>query len=121
MDKAQAIHSFWSSVDLPAYDENSVPLDAQLPYITYNVATDSMGQMVVLHGSIWYRSTSWETISKKADAIAQAIGYGYKMESIDGGYLMITPGSPFAQRMSDEDRSIRRIYVVLNCEFLTAY
>ena len=36
MDKQQAIHGFWSSFGITAYDENSVPDDAELPYITYN-------------------------------------------------------------------------------------
>lgn len=121
MDKAQAIHSFWSGFGLTAYDENSVPSDAQLPYITYNVATGAIGDMVVLSGSVWYRSTSWQDISQKADEIAEAIGYGYAIKEIDGGYVWITKGTPFAQRMGDTDPSIRRIYINLNAEFLTAY
>ena len=40
MNKEQAIHFFWSQFGLPAYDENSVPDDAQMPYITYNVVID---------------------------------------------------------------------------------
>lgn len=121
MDKAQAIHSFWSGFDLPAYDENSVPHDATLPYITYGVATGAIGDMVALSGSLWYRSTSWQAISQKADKIAETVGYGYAIYKVDGGYVWITRGTPFAQRMGDEDTSIRRIYINLNAEFLTAY
>ena len=121
MDKAQAIHKFWSGFGLTAYDENSVPLNAPLPYITYGVATGAIGDMVALSGSIWYRSTSWQAISQKADEIAEAIGYGYAIEKVDGGYMWITRGTPFAQRMGDEDASIRRIYINLSAEFLTAY
>ena len=40
MDKAQALHSFWSGFGLTAYDENTVPDGAQLPYITYEVEGD---------------------------------------------------------------------------------
>lgn len=120
-DKAQAIHTFWSSFGLTAYDENSVPDGAALPYITYSVKTGAIGNMVNLTGSLWYRSTSWATISKKADAIAAAIGYGFKLYELDSGFLFITKGTPFSQRGSDEDPSIRRIYINLNAEFLTAY
>ena len=121
MDKAQAIQKFWSSFGLEAYDENSVPQTAQLPYITYRVSTGSFGQVLNLTGSIWYRSLSWAEISRKADEIARRIGIGYSIDKVDGGYVWITQGTPFAQRMSDEDASIRRIYINLNAEFLTAY
>lgn len=128
MDKAQAIHSFWSSFGIPAYDQNTLPNDEKTadhrpepPYITYAVIENSLNAPVALSGSIWYRSTSWADISKKADEIAAEIGYGHKMIKIDGGYLYITKGSPFAQRMTDEDDSIRRIYINLMVEFLTAY
>lgn len=122
MDKAQAIHSFWSGFGLPAYDENSVPKTAQMPYITYNVAIGSIGAPVMLHSSLWYYSTSWTAISQKADQIAAAIGYGHELVKLDDGYLYITKGTPFAQRMSDPaDSNIRRIYINLAVEFLTAY
>ena len=124
MNKEQAIQQFWSSFGLTAYDSSTIPTgdDApEPPYITYDVITDSLGTPVALSGSIWYRSTSWSAITAKKDKIAAEIGYGHKMIKIDGGYLYITKGSPFAQRMSDEDDSIRRIYINLMVEFLTAY
>lgn len=121
MDKEQAIHDFWSGFGLTAYDSNTVPDGAQTPYITYDVSIDNIGNPVLLTGSIWYRSTSWEAITKKKDEIAEAIGYGHKIIKVDGGYIYITRGSPFAQRMSNEDDSIRRIYINLMAEFLTAY
>ena len=43
MTKAAALHSFYSSFGLTAYEENSVPDDAEFPYITYNITTDSFG------------------------------------------------------------------------------
>jgi hypothetical protein len=122
MDKAQAIHEFWSSFDLPAYDESSVPDNAVMPYITYNVVTDGLDSVLPLHGSLWYRTTSWEGISKKAEDIAQALGEnGYLIKKIDDGYVWMQKGRPFAQRMTDEDEQVRRIYVNVTAEFLTAY
>lgn len=122
MDKAQAIHEFWSSFGLPAYDESSVPDSAAMPYITYNVVTDGLGSVLPLHGSLWYRTTSWESISKKAEDIAQALGEnGYLIKKIDDGYVWMQKGRPFAQRMTDEDEQVRRIYVNVTAEFLTAY
>ena len=122
MDKAQALQSFWSSFGLPAYDSTDVPQDAQMPYITYSVATDSLDNVVNMNASLWYRSTSWKDITQKADQIAEAI---VKMTppsiQLDNGRLYIAKGTPFAQRMSDEDGNVRRIYLNIQAEFLTAY
>lgn len=124
MDKAQSIHSFWSGFGLSAYDENTVPTgkDApNMPYVTYSVTTDSLGSVVQLSGSLWYRSTSWAEISKKADEISEYIGVGGKVLKLDSGYVWVVRGQPFAQRMSDDsDETVRRIYINLQAEFLTA-
>ena len=123
MDKAQAIHSFWNSFDIPAYDENTVPDNATYPYITYSVATDSLGKLVILNASIWDRSTSWASITQKSEAIAKALGeYGYYKIKLDQGYVWFVKGTPFAQRMRDPiDEQIKRIYLNVQAEFLTAY
>jgi len=126
LDKAQAIHDFWASFDIPAYDENTVPTgeDApEFPYITHSVATDSIGNVVQLSGSLWYRTPTWEEIDLKAEQIAKELGeYGHKVIKIDGGYVFLVKGTPFAQRMSDpSDDMVRRIYINVLAEFLTAY
>ena len=121
MTKGQAIQAFWEGFGIPAYDETTVPQNAQMPYITYGVSTGNVGNMIVLHGSLWYHDTSWRAISEKAEQIAEAIGYGYALKKIDNGYIWITQRSPYAQRMSDEDATVRRMYIVLNAEFLTAF
>lgn len=122
MDKEQAIHEFWSSFGLDAYDENTVPDDAQMPYITYQVETGSLDDILLLSGSIWYRSYSWSEIAEKTKQIAEFIGVrGHKIFRIDDGYLFLTKGSPFAQRMGEEDDTIRRMYININAEFFTAY
>lgn len=122
-DKSQAIHEFWSGFDLPAYDENTVPDNAVKPYITYSVSEDSLGNMVLLNASLWYKSTSWAAITKKANEIANKVGgFGFFSQRIDGGFLWLTKGSPFAQRMGDDsDDTIRRILINIKAEFLTAF
>lgn len=120
MDKAQAVHSFWSSFGLPAYDQNSVPDGAELPYITYSTATDSLDYVVLLTGSIWYRSTSWAEASQKAEQISEYLGIGGKVIPLNRGYLWVYRGTPFAQRMGDDtDALIKRIYFNVSAEFLT--
>lgn len=126
MTKAQAIQQFWSQFGVKAYDENTVPTGAnapQLPYITYSSKTDSIGAVLALTGSVWDRSSSWATVESLVDSIAEAVGKnGYYIAKVDGGYMWITKGTPFAQRMADpNDDMIRRVYINLQCEFLTAY
>lgn len=123
MDKAQAIQNFWSSFGLTAYDENTVPDDAQMPYITYNVPIGSLGDMVVLNARLWYHSTSWREITRKADDIARYIGEnGHAVLPVDNGYLWLVQGSPFSQRMADDtDAMIRSIYLNVTGEFLTTF
>lgn len=120
MTKDEAIYSFYSGFGLPAYDENTVPEGSALPYITYSVSTDSIGNIVILSASLWYRSTSWGAIQDKADEIAADLGYGGKIIKIDNGYLWLVKGSPFAQRMSEpSDKMVRRIVLNISAEFLT--
>lgn len=123
MNKEQAIHTFWSGFGIPAYDEQTVPDNAKMPYITYRVVTDSIGNVCNLTGSIWYHSTSWREVSDKAAEVAQAVGqYGFTKLKLDDGYVWFTKGAPFAQRMSDPASDmIRRIYLNVQAEFLTAY
>lgn len=123
MDKAQALHDFWSSFGLPAYDQYGVPDDAEFPYITYEVATDSFGNTVPLTASLWYRSSSWKEITIKTEEVAERIGKnGYQIKAIDGGYVWITKGSVFAQRLNDaSDDMVKRMYLNISVEFLTEY
>lgn len=120
MNKWQAIDAFWNSFGIPAYEENSIPEDAVMPYITYNVTVDSLDSMQVCTADLWYHSNSWEDISLKADEISQAITIGGKVIPIDNKeYVWICRGRPFAQRMSDEEDAIKRVYIVTNVEYLT--
>ena len=121
MNKNQALYSFWSSFDLPAYDENTVPADAVLPYITYEDATGSIGNVISLSASLWYRDTSWSAISQKAQDIADHIE---EMDPpairLDTGRLYLFRGSPWAQRMDEpDDDGIRRVVLNLQAEYLT--
>lgn len=118
-DKWQTQDEFWNSFGIPAYDENTVPENAVMPYITYGAVVSNFENPITLLASIWYRETSWKNISNLADRIAQYIGSSYRAIKIDGGYIVLTLGSPFAQRMSDEDDSVRRMYLMVDTEFYT--
>ena len=123
MDKAQAIHQFWSSFNLTAIDEQSAydeRMEIPTKYITYELQTSSFGEPISLSASLWYYSTSWEEITKKADEIAAYIGYGGRIIEVQGGYIWIKLGTPFAQRMATEQENYRRIILNITVDFLTA-
>ena len=122
--KAAAFYEFWGSFGLPTYEENSVPTGDEapfFPYLTYSVAADSFGSEVALSASLWYRDSSWLSINAKAEEISQAIGRSGVFLKCEGGAIWIKRGVPFAQSMGDpEDGSIKRKYLNVAVEFLTA-
>ena len=121
MTKAAAIYQFWNSFGLMAYDENSVPHDADFPYITYQLVTDSFDREVAASASLWYRSESWTAINAKTEEISQKISRGGKIIPFDGGAIWMKRGQPFAQNMGDEsDDLIKRKYLNITAEFITA-
>lgn len=124
MTKEQALHQFWSSFGLTAYDSNSVPDGAALPYITYDVSTSSgvENNTVYLSGSLWYNSTSWVEITNKSNSISQYLGEFGAVYPVDNGYVWIKKGSPFANRMSEpSNKNIRRININIEVDFNTKF
>jgi hypothetical protein len=124
MDKEQALHKFWSGFGLTAYDENTVPDNALTTnggkYLTYNVATASLDEPTLLYANLWYKSSSWAEITVKANEMSEMIGRGGAIVPFDGGKIWICRGTPFSQRMPDEDDTIRRIYINVMAEYLSA-
>lgn len=113
MTKAAALYSFFSGFGIDAYEENSVyALESPpaFPYLTYEVITDAFGEFdTAISFSTWHRSTSWAASNAKTEEISAAIGRGGTIMHIDGGYLLIMRGSPFAQSLGDpSDDMIKR-------------
>ncbi len=119
MNKVQALHAFWSGFGLKAYDENSVPDGAVLPYLTYEVSSDSFGNALPLTASLWYRDSSWAAITAKEQEISDYIGRGGRMIAFDGGAFWLQKASPWAQRMNDpSDDMIRRMILNISVEYI---
>lgn len=117
MDEIRALTSFWNSFGIPAYDSSSVPESAAFPYITFDVAQDSFGAETIMQASVWYRSTSWEGIEQTVEAISQKISRGGVMIE---SKIWLKKGTPFAQRVPDEDDAIRRYVLNVTAEYMTA-
>ena len=119
MNKIQALHAFWSSFDLKAYDETSVSDDTKLPYITYEVSSDDFGKTLAQTASLWYRSSSWSDITTKEQEIANFITRGGRMITYDDGAMWIQKATPWAQRLEEpSDDMIRRIVLNIQIEFM---
>lgn len=125
LDKEATLHSFWSSFGIPAYDENTVVNPAtgktpEPPYITYDVITDNLGNNCYMSAILWYRDSSWAEITNKSQEISNRFGYSGISIPIQGGYIWIKRGNPFAQRGNDpNDQTIRRILLNIVVEYLT--
>lgn len=122
MDKAQGVNAFWNSFEWKAFDENTVPDDAMERYghyVTYDVSiAQDYESSVALSASLWQRSRSWTDVEQKAAEIYDALGLGGKVIQIDGGYVWVKRGSPFSQRLQDEDDSIRRVVLNIMVDYL---
>ena len=120
MTKQAAIQAFFESFSLTAYEENAVPVDAPLPYITYQSTVDDFGDIVSITASVWYRGTSGTACNAKAREIGDYITRGGVFLPCDGGAIWVKKGVPFSQTMSDDnDKMIKRNYLNLELEFLT--
>ena len=120
LNKAQALQAFWERFGVAAYDENTVPENATFPRITWTYAEDDFERPVALSASVWDRSYSWARVQSLAETIRLEIGYGGILIPCEGGQIWLKTGAPFAQRMGDDDDAIRRIYINIEAEFLTA-
>ncbi len=121
MNSQAALNTFWNGFGWKAYEENAVPdnlFATSDHYITYSSAVAGFDEPVMLTGSLWQRSTSWSDTVLKAQQIMNYIGMGGVIISTDEGAIWIKRGRPFAQRMSDEDPAVRRIYINIEVEFI---
>lgn len=120
MDKQQAFNKLWQdATGLIAYEENSVPDDAVLPYCTYQTIIDGLDSAVFPLGHIWDRSLSWTRLDSCLKAIDAHIGHGLLIE-LDEGRMFICKGTPFAQRRTEEDNSdVKGYEIQLQIEFFT--
>lgn len=123
MDKFQALQSFWSSFGIPAYDENTVPSGddrPSYPYITYDAVVGNLGDFAAMSASLWDYGTSWSAITTKLEDVTSKIGRGGYLIKFDDGAIWIKRGSPFAQRMADDNDMVRRILINVSAEYISA-
>ena len=101
MNKYQALYEFYNTFGIPAYEENSVPEDAELPYITYPLTEPEWSEQSSFYCQVWYPKKKLADLLAKADEICTAIGTMKEFEQ-EGGYIVLYPSTPLIQILSDE-------------------
>ena len=106
---------------MPSYAASSVPDDATLPYLTYELITSAWnGGEVGMTVNMWFRTTSEKEPNAAVDKLSKAIGLGGVFLHCDDGVIWFKRGSPWAQSMTDEtDKKIKRRYINVTAEYLT--
>lgn len=110
------LHAFWSmSSGVPAFDEGTVPKEADVthvfPRITYSVSNTVFGDSATVTASIWDYSSSWARVEQVKSRIASLLGIGGYCMRTDSGAMWITPGTPYMQRVKDNNDMVRRILI----------
>ena len=120
MTKGAALQSFFDSI-MTSYAASSVPDDATLPYLTYELITSAWdGGEVGLTVNMWFRTTSEKEPNAAVDKLSKAIGLGGVFLHCDDGVIWLKRGSPLAQSLTDEtDKTIKRRYINVTAEYLT--
>jgi hypothetical protein len=126
MDKVQAIHSFWNSFGIKAYDETTVPDEMSFtnpnnedlsPLITYEVSIGDYGENVASAVSVWYYGDSWKDIEAKVKQIDERLSNGGVQIPYDEGSIWIKKANPFRQRVLDSNDMVRRYLINTYIEY----
>lgn len=102
----EALYNFWSGFGLPAYLQDSVPDDATLPYITYEVVQGDALSSTVLVAHNWHNKAQGGNIERGEvmDAIARAIPVSGCVLRVGRGYVSLYRNSSnFQSNVPDEE------------------
>lgn len=126
MKKWEAIYDFFSSFNIPAYEENSVPTGSEAPAYPYIIYEMNQGgfdanEDNALSFTIVDKLDSFVPSYELMDTIAEVIGDG-KVYELDNGYLKIRQGSPWAQNQREpNDNTVRRLYSIIMVTYYTSH
>lgn len=112
---AEALYNFWSSFGLPAFVENAVPDDQELPYITYRLAFPEWRSQMSIYGTVWVRSTSYAPLANIVNTIDMKLGEGLQLET-ERGVIFLYKDINFAQIQPQDDLSVKAAYLSLILE-----
>ena len=121
MDRWESQYQFWASFGVPAYEENSVPDEAEVsyPYITFPRVLGGFGGRTNVTPSIYDKSFSWERADALANAVYNALENGGATIDYDGGQIwIIRDDDNFANGIGNpDDDMIRRLRLSVFYDF----
>lgn len=112
MTPEAAIYQFLSGFGMPAYTASSVPDQdspewAGFPYITYETVQSDYFEESSMSVSIWYKGDSEKPLNAKVREIGNAIPPRAKVPiQCDGGGILISRGSPWAQGVTVQEEAV---------------
>lgn len=123
MTPQELVFRFLSSFEIPAYPASSVPDEAPMPYLTYNLPQSQWGDgEVSMQVDLWYRTESEKKPDDKARELFEYIGMGGVYLACDGGALWLKRGNPWCQAVTDGsgDDKVKRRYINIDIEYMIA-
>lgn len=113
INTAATLKTFFSGFDIPAYAEDSVPDNINLPYITYPLREPEWNSQSTYFCQIWYKKKQLEKLLQKADQVVAAIGEGLIIDQTEG-MIVLYPSTPLIQILTDEDSQRAYINLIMN-------
>lgn len=101
LNTAAKLKMFFSGFGLPAYTTDGIPDEVELPYIAYTLVEPEWDEQASFRCQIYYPKRQLESLLRKADEVAGAIGL-FKQIKMDGGYICLRPSTPYMQKMNDD-------------------
>lgn len=100
-----ALYQFWASFGIPAYRTGRVPTDAELPYITFEVAAGEFGSQTVLVAHNWHKAPgATASAADTLGAIAGKIPDGGAFLPVEtGGYMILYRNAGEFQTYVDDE------------------
>lgn len=115
---SKALYKFFSQFGLPAYVENNVPANAQLPYITYTQTANNWRDTGSIQMRVWQQSTSFVGVNNVIDTVIDTVGEGVSIPTGNGCVVMY-PSNPYIQSQPSDDPSLKILYVNFEIQCLT--
>lgn len=110
LETAKALYDFWNSFGIPAYVENNIPEEAELPYITYRLVKPDAMYQSAYYARIWYHDTSFTGILTKAQEIEETIAGGYSIP-LSYGNIVLYKEDEFIQLEDSEEDELKIVYL----------
>lgn len=110
---AKMLNTFWNSFGIPAYVEEHIPDEADVPYITYTQSIPDWNATSSMQARVWYKGNSFTALNAKVEEIGNTIGHGYSMHD-DQNLVVIHKDDNFYNiQPFPEDSKIRVAYLNL--------